>query len=466
MKKNSFKLILISIISLTGFDLIITNPIQNIHAAGDPRQKANYNTIFRYSSNENGCPADKYRIKIDNLKKIKESKSPDDLPILTIVNGNFGKDYYWNTLNPPGWDPKTWKFVLKEATYTRGGTYLDDAYYYFECVSGNCEKMAIQVNNGAWLRPMGDNIHAYYKSDPSQTWFNTARGGNQIKGNFCADTNNDSETYSNLKEFLEWAQPDGVGGDQINTSRIPFADNNKVKSLWTGVGEILSGLLNSIASGIDIMSRWILDQFLIVDLRTESNTKTAVFEGWTTVRNASNILLILGLLFIAVANAVRFQIDYYTAKMLIPRFIIAAVFINFSHLMTMAILDLANVLTYQFSHEIQFVNLILPSGLQITSAATAIVALVYGIWGTGGFGWVIFGALIAIIILIAILTLVTVLILRMVIIYLLVVFSPLVFLFSVLPFTRGLTSIWWSYLTRWVFMGPVIALILMVASKI
>lgn len=222
---------------------------------------------------------------------------------------------------------------------------------------------------------------------------------------------------------------------------------------------VVKTINNAIAGIINAIVGFLKPLLIIGSLqKNPDGSPTAVVKTWGTVRDAANMLLIVGLLLIALANAVRFQIEYYTAKALIPRLVIAAIFINFSLLMTQVILDLGNILTAYFLQGANLDN-ILPK--TVTGGATGILAIGGGIYAT-----YLFAQIILVATLVALITLLAILVLRVVLIWILAIFSPLVFLFSVMPFTRGLTSVWWNYFTKYVFMGTVVALILNVASNL
>lgn len=251
----------------------------------------------------------------------------------------------------------------------------------------------------------------------------------------------------------------------IDTPAIPIVVTESTRSkISEALGEV-TDLFNKAVGGIINGIVQVLDHLLIIG---NLQKNAAIIEGWKNVRDASNILLVLGLIIIALANVTRFQIDYYTAKALIPRLVLAAIFINFSLLMTQVIMDLGNVLTAYFLRDplnpgqmIKFTG-ILPASM--TSGGGGVGTL--GLTGIIGYGIFLFWQVLLVSALVALIALLTILVFRIVLIWLLAIFSPLVFLFSVLPFTRGLTSTWWTYLTKYVFMGTVVALILSVAAKI
>lgn len=68
----------------------------------------------------------------------------------------------------------------------------------------------------------------------------------------------------------------------------------------------------------------------------------AIHTGWTTARDTANLFFIFILLTIAIATILR--IETYGAKALLPKLIIAALFINFSLLLTQYVIFSSNIL--------------------------------------------------------------------------------------------------------------------------
>jgi len=93
---------------------------------------------------------------------------------------------------------------------------------------------------------------------------------------------------------------------------------------------------------------------------------------------------------------------------------------------------------------------------EVTLQLTALGGLV-------GLGFLLF---LFVVILVAVVTVLAILVLRVALLWFLAILSPIIFLFAVLPFTRGLTSTWWNYFIRYTFMGAMVALILRIAFDI
>lgn len=231
----------------------------------------------------------------------------------------------------------------------------------------------------------------------------------------------------------------------------------------------------------------LVEEVVIIPSSQLNDAGVGVRNTWQFVVNTCNILFILGLLIIVFANVLRIQLDAYAIKTLLPRLIIAMIFINFSLLMCMAILDFSNLLSREIimnvpqamnaaqDYQKAFANLA-PSG--VGGIQTMIVPFFSAAGGTSyvittllapaglsvagdiAIGIVIIGLILVLAGLIIGLLLAGMLVVRVLMIWFLAIISPLVFLFMVLPFTRGLSSRWWSEWVRWIFMGPVVVLIL------
>jgi len=253
------------------------------------------------------------------------------------------------------------------------------------------------------------------------------------------------DTGFSVNNLTQDNTPIVMGIDETATSAMDFA-LNKIMELFS---RVVSALIAAIGS--------LISPFLFVGSLLKQN---AIISSWTKVRDVANILLVLGLLIIALTNALRIQLDYYNAKVLLPRLLIAAILINFSLLMTQAIVDLANVLTAVFISQTALTNVVATN-----SDASGLMGVLGGLT-VSAIALFFFGWLVLIVFAIAIGLMLILLIMRIALLWVLAVTSPLVFLLAVLPFTRGLTKMWWTYFTKYAFMAPIMALVLMVAAEI
>jgi len=263
---------------------------------------------------------------------------------------------------------------------------------------------------------------------------------------------NDTWDKLNAWKSANWGNDgDGLDGWGFNKS------GHIAANLADTIRQNLENLVQVVTKAFTAAVNWLLgmiERILIVDVNQDG-----VIRGWAIVRNTANIMLILVLLFIALFNVTRFQIDYYNAKILIPRLVLAAIGINFSFVMSKAIVDTANIMTSYFIGQTQATNLLdFNSIIFLSGGGIVIGGILLAVFFLKLFVVIVAGVAVGI--------LLAVLLFRFAVLYVLTIFSPLVFLFGVLPFTRGLTSQWWTYMIKWAFMGTVASLILMAGAAI
>ncbi|MEK7567282.1 MAG: hypothetical protein AAB527_04090 [Patescibacteria group bacterium] len=87
----------------------------------------------------------------------------------------------------------------------------------------------------------------------------------------------------------------------------------------------------------------LFDLVTAVTLNPKTYALGAIYDGWVIARDTANLFFIFILLTIAIATIL--QIETYGAKKLLPKLIIAAIFINFSFLLTQYVIYTSNLLT-------------------------------------------------------------------------------------------------------------------------
>ncbi len=81
------------------------------------------------------------------------------------------------------------------------------------------------------------------------------------------------------------------------------------------------------------------------DLLFSGGMATILLNIWSAVRDFVNILFVLGLLAVAIANIIGFTKDEYSIKKVLPMIVVALIAVNFSFLACKVILDAVNVTT-------------------------------------------------------------------------------------------------------------------------
>lgn len=191
-------------------------------------------------------------------------------------------------------------------------------------------------------------------------------------------------------------------------------------------------------------------------------TNPVIYEIWKLVRDFFNIFFILVLLLAAFATI--FQVDKYGVKGgALKKIVLAALFINFSYPIALAIIDFGNVLLYSFVNDIF-------GGPKISTEVLKNSGLT-DIFFSGGFDksvdiYVYLLSIIAMFIFaVSLLVLSITMLVRLVALPILVMFSPAGFAASAFPGMQKFSSDWWDKLIKYTFYGPIAVFMLLIAFK-
>jgi len=189
-----------------------------------------------------------------------------------------------------------------------------------------------------------------------------------------------------------------------------------------------------------------------------------VMNGWTIVRDLSNMFFILILLIIAFATILR--LESYSWKKMLPKLLLMAVLINFSKTISGLIIDFSQVIMLTFVSSFSgagannFVKLLGIDNL-LTFAKdkddAGVDLALNTIWG------LLVALIFSIITLIVMAALLAILVMRVMMLWVYVILSPLAFLLSAFPQGQKYASQWWSEFSKNVITGPVLAFFLWLA---
>ncbi len=192
-------------------------------------------------------------------------------------------------------------------------------------------------------------------------------------------------------------------------------------------------------------------------------TMPAVVLGWGIVRDLSNMFFILILLIIAFATILH--IRDYSIKQLLKRVIIFAILINFSKMICGVLIDFVQVIMLTFVNGFKGVggnNFVFLLGMDklFSMSATDWENLrqqqgSYDFWGV--VASYIVALLYVIVMLVVMFALLITLVYRVVMLWILIILSPLSYLGSVAPLTRGVTTNWWKQFSNNLIVGPILA---------
>ena len=204
-------------------------------------------------------------------------------------------------------------------------------------------------------------------------------------------------------------------------------------------------------------------------LGTSATPSPAIDQGWIICRDLSNLFFVL--LLLGIAFATIFRIQAYSAKALLPKFILAIFLINFSKVIATIVIDFGQILMFQF---IDWMGAPFgPSGSSggAMSSLTAIPRQFVQRYSVGfrvsydDVGGAFFAAAFTLALGIIYLILAVFLLIRLVVLGLLIVLSPFAFMAVILPGTRSYSSKWWSGLFKYVLFGPIFVFFIYLAGE-
>ena len=246
------------------------------------------------------------------------------------------------------------------------------------------------------------------------------------------------------------------------------------KSIAAGIADILLWAPKQIAYWVTGLADWVISTVIgwpitNPDAATTDTGKAgaqAFLEGWRSVRDLGNMLIVLGFVIIGIATTLRIR-DYEAKKLLLP-LIMVALLINFSGLLCGLIIDASNLTMKGLTESgvpggmgNNFYNSMEGAETTITCQAMNDNNLSKYVMAN-----VLYG-LIYLAIAFCFSYLSIILIARYVILGILFVLSPLAFAFWAFPFPKAkdLWNNWWSHFLKWSFVGVSICFFLYIAGQ-
>ncbi|HEY4502539.1 MAG TPA: hypothetical protein VJH21_01775 [Candidatus Paceibacterota bacterium] len=241
----------------------------------------------------------------------------------------------------------------------------------------------------------------------------------------------------------------------------------------TGVSTWMGGVLLNYATGVTV-----------VGMGDSLKEMPALLEAWTILRDLGNIIIIFSLLIIGIATILR--ISSYSYKTLLVNLIIVALLLNFSLFFTKFVIDIGNILSYQFYHKIvdkvpncqsqeayggclsdSFIDKLKITtiynvdnglgGLASTNNPSATILegrlSVSQIFISG-----VMGSIFLVITAFVFFAAAILLLIRFAVLILLMILSPLAFVGWILPYTRKYMTEWWNMLFSQTFFAPLLFL--------
>ena len=221
------------------------------------------------------------------------------------------------------------------------------------------------------------------------------------------------------------------------------------KAIGKAIGMMIASFILAIPAAIlalaSILLGWSIDPWFIKIPYTSGGV---VDIGWPVVRDLANMFIVLILVIIGLATALR--LEEYRARKTLPLLIWVALLINFTPVILGVIIDFFNIIMNFFLGG-------LTGGKIISNVFTSVSNIIAS--DMEGFNFLVF---IPKVIIIAIFMLFAALvfflfailfIMRRIAIWILVILSPIAFVAYILPATRGFAKFWWSQFINWGILG-------------
>jgi hypothetical protein len=239
----------------------------------------------------------------------------------------------------------------------------------------------------------------------------------------------------------------GVGEEILEA--ILFGFNLIVYNLGNFALNIAGQLVHFGAWLVDLM----MDQGIYKAVLVDS---TAIKIGWETIRDFCNMFFIFFLLIVAFATVLR--ISEYSAKVILPKFLIAIFMINFSMEITKLVIDFGQVFMYEIrgwmgdfsgttgggsslTSIVDYFNEYFNASATNITADSAIAILFAAAYSFMlGFTYIMMAGF---------------LLIRLLMFAVLMILSPFAFFANIFPGTRHYSSDWWRSIMKYSLFGPI-----------
>lgn len=252
---------------------------------------------------------------------------------------------------------------------------------------------------------------------------------------------------------------------------------DKVSDTAVGIFDIFIGGISVIIYNIGNFALNLAGQFVhfaafLVDVMMDQNiyrqvlTSGAIQVGWETMRDFCNMFFIFFLLIIAFSTILR--ISDYSAKTMLPKFLIALFMINFSMEIAKLVIDFGQVFMYE-------IRTWMGSFSGSSGGASGLTGITdyfndYFNYSLGANTpdaaiAILFAASYSFILGLTYIMLAGFLLIRLLMFAILIIVSPFAFFGAVMPSTRRYWSEWWSSIVKYALFGPIFIFFVYIASR-
>lgn len=237
---------------------------------------------------------------------------------------------------------------------------------------------------------------------------------------------------------------------------------------YENMGWVICPVLRATATAGDYAFTFVSQNFLKVEL-TFYDAKSGAAQAGAMVRNFANVLFALAFLVIIYSLITGQGVGNYNLKRLVPRFILAVIFVNFSYYICQAMVDISNVVgvtIQQLLVDVVAKNIgssAMPLATEVGKYDTEpLSSITSGVISKPEVAWILLAPLSAVVISTAVLcaVLIVLLIVRKALIVALIFMAPLAFFAYLLPNTSDYFSKWLKLFAHTLLLFPVIAILI------
>ncbi len=301
---------------------------------------------------------------------------------------------------------------------------------------------------------------------------------NCVDGYYCSNYTNTCAPNSQLSADAAKAQA------SVPNTPMPFGkDTTPDVKMFGGIMQWIASLFAWLL-GVAALTLNAAVYYTVIAMGTFVKELTAVGVTWRIMRDIGNIVLIFG--FLAIGITIIINTDMYGwGKKMLPKLLLAAVFLNFSLLAASAVIDVGNLFATQFYTQINGGMPATPMGsismdaVKNEGISNKVMAQLgmQGLYGDAkvnsklfeGNSPALIGMLSIILFIVAafvFFSLAFILIARFVMLLFLIITSPIGFAGLAVPKLEGLAKDWWSKLFEQTITAPVLMLLLYVALAV
>lgn len=236
---------------------------------------------------------------------------------------------------------------------------------------------------------------------------------------------------------------------------------------YEDLGWIICPVLTATAKAGDFAFSFMTQSFSQIEVGLFDSSSGAQRAG-ATIRNIANVLFVAAFLFIVYSLITGRGIGNYNLKRLVPRFIVAVIFVQVSYFICQIMIDLSNVIGVSIQQILVdgVANQIGPSAMPLAEEmgrdSMALASITNGVVSQIDIAWPLLAPLASIVVAAAVIcsVLIVVLIIRKVLVVALMIVSPLAFVAYLLPNTSEYFSRWLKMFVYTLLLFPVISLLI------